>query len=153
MSNWLKWTKKCTVVATDLRTQNNETPDVIGFYGAGGSTLIECKISRSDFLADRIKLFRKYEDMGVGDLRYFAAMPSILKPEDLPAGWGLLEVMEHGIRELIKPAFKEANKRAEVKILMSILRRLEISAAVFVRQESDGVDEITPVVAKEELVA
>lgn len=134
---WLRNHHNCNVVLSELATQNHETPDVLGFFGAGGSILIECKMSRSDFFADQQKSFRRDEESGMGDQRYFAAPKGLLKPEDLPAGWGLLEVTEHRIFETRVAEYKEANKRAEVKMLMSVLRRLELSTAVFVRAEND----------------
>ena len=65
------------------------------------------------------------------DIHHFV----VLKPDELPDGWGLLEVGEHQIREIKEATHKPANKRAEVKMLMSAIRRLEISTAVFVREE------------------
>jgi hypothetical protein len=144
MALWLRnsseW--RCPVVMAELATQNNETPDVLGFYGNGGSVLIECKVSRADFLADRAKSFRHYEETGMGDLRMFAAPPGIITVADLPEGWGYLEMREAQIRKIAEPVFKSANKTAEVKMLMSSIRRLEIATAVFVRVE-DAPTEVT----------
>jgi hypothetical protein len=131
---WLRGRKGCNVVMLELATKNSETPDAIGFHGAGCSILIECKASRSDFHADKDKWFRQFEDMGVGDVRYFAAPKGLLTPSDMPDGWGLLEVSEHQIREVCEPSPKAANKRAEVIMLTSAIRRLEISTAVYVQQ-------------------
>jgi hypothetical protein len=47
---WLRNRKNCGVVMEELATQNNETPDALGFHGAGGSILVECKTSRADYL-------------------------------------------------------------------------------------------------------
>lgn len=135
---WLRNRKNCNVVFAELATQNNETPDAIGFHGAGGSILVECKCSRADYLADKIKIFRHYEDMGMGDARYFLAPKGMLKADELPEGWGLLEVSEHQTREIKEATHKPANKRAEVKMLMSAIRRLELSTAVFVRAEEEN---------------
>lgn len=132
-TNWIRHNKNCNVVARELRTANTEHPDVIGFYGNGGSVLVECKVSRSDFLADREKIFRHYEDAGMGDFRYFAAPVGLIKLDEVPAGWGLMEVGEHRIKILKEPDLKTSDKRCEVKVLMSIIRRLEISTAVFVQ--------------------
>lgn len=137
---WLRNRKNCNVVFAELATQNNETPDTIGFHGAGGSILVECKTSRADFLADKNKIFRHYEEMGMGDARYFAVPKGMLKPDELPEGWGLLEMSEHQTRETKEATHKPANKRAEVKMLMSAIRRLEISTAVFVRAEEENTE-------------
>lgn len=132
---WLRNRKNCNVVFAELSTQNNETPDAIGFHVAGGSILVECKASRADYLADKNKIFRRCEEIGMGDARYFAAPKGLLKPDELPEGWGLLEMSEHQTREIKEANHKAANKRAEVKMLMSAIRRLELSTAVFVREE------------------
>jgi hypothetical protein len=135
IANWLKWTHQNTVVMAELVTAAGETPDVIAWKGAAFSTLVEVKASRSDFMADRIKWFRRDEERGMGNHRYFATPKGLLKPEEIPDGWGLLEVEEHCIREKVEPIHKEANKQNECKMLMSAIRRLEISTAVFVMSE------------------
>lgn len=71
-----------------------EVPDAIGFRAAGGhddgSIVVECKTSRSDFLADRAKPHR--QSGGMGNWRYFMAPEGTIKPEEVPQGWGLLTV-------------------------------------------------------------
>jgi len=138
IANWLKNTKRQTVVISELSTKLNETPDVISWIGHAHSTLVEVKISRNDFWADKEKIFRMYEDSGMGDLRYFATPEGLLKESDLPEGWGLLEIREHSIRELIPAKPKQANKQAECTMLMSVLRRLELSTAVYVVSEEQA---------------
>jgi len=135
MATWLKNTRHYTVVATELSTAASETPDVIGWHGMAESILIECKVSRSDFLSDRDKLFRQQEEYGMGDYRYYAAPVGVICPHEVPDGWGLLEVHEKQIVKTTEAIRKPANKKNECKMLMSILRRVEISTAVFVRQE------------------
>jgi hypothetical protein len=39
------------VVLYEFATEADENPDVIGWAPASGSVLIECKLTRSDFLA------------------------------------------------------------------------------------------------------
>lgn len=144
IANWLKaggrcggsqgWAPTCKVVCAELHTLTSETPDVIGWTG-GSSVLIECKISRSDFHADKNKLFRKFEEQGMGDYRFFAAPEGILTPDDMPDGWGLIEARKR-IHQL-KPCIpKAANKRCEVTMLVSVLRRLQLSTAVYVAEEN-----------------
>ena len=77
----------------------------------------------------------------MGNHRYYAAPAGMIKPEELPEGWGLLEVEPRGVKKIIDPEPKEANKQRECIMLMSALRRLEISTAVFVRQDTGiGID-------------
>lgn len=141
MALWLKNTKKMTVVISELTTRNSETPDVIGFVGNASSVLIECKLTRADFLADRKKWFRQHPEKGMGDRRYMAVLPDVVDdPEELPEGWGLLMPVPysamgtrgHCIRTILEPKQRMADKRAECAMLMSALRRLEIATAVYV---------------------
>jgi hypothetical protein len=134
---WLKNSRHYTVVATELSTAAGETPDVIGWHGMAESILVECKVSRVDFLSDKGKLFRRQEHYGMGDYRYYAAPAGLIKPDELPEGWGLLEVHDRQINTAKVAVHKSANKTNECKMLMSILRRVEISTAVFVRQDME----------------
>jgi len=128
----------CTVAMKELKTWNSETPDVVGFWAGGKSMLIECKTSRNDFLADRNKHFRENAELGMGDTRYFLAERGIIKIEDLiDNGWGLLNISEHQIREVKESKVFETNKNAELTMIVSVLRGLEISATVFVRDDHD----------------
>jgi hypothetical protein len=137
--SWLKNNQRCTIVINELRsTYVSECPDAIGFKG-GISILVECKASRADFLSDSKKYFRNYSDYGMGNFRYYMAPVRLIKTEELPPNWGLIEVYESQSRVKHKPEmFEEANKQGEVAMLTSVIRRLEISTAVFVRYEDDN---------------
>lgn len=136
---------KYPIVIAELKTANTETPDVIGFR-YGNSILVECKVSRADFLADKKKWFRQQPSKGMGDERYFIAPKGIIKPEELPENWGLFEIYDSGqIREAVKAKkIQEVNKRAEIVMLQSVIRRLEISTAVFIHTESEAEREEAP---------
>lgn len=90
----------CHVALSEVRTGlNGEIPDAIGFRQAGfgardGSVLVEVKTSRSDFLADKKKPHRT--SGGVGKFRYFMAPEGLIKVEELPEKWGLVEVNSRG---------------------------------------------------------
>lgn len=116
---WLR--KKCEVVVTELATMGEE-PDALGWNG-WTSTLVECKASRSDFLNDRNKSFRTKGD-GMGVYRYYLSTPGIIKVEDLPGKWGLLELTAKRIRVVQKAEPLEANRLREILILLSALRRI-----------------------------
>lgn len=102
----VKWLKRsnsaggpgCHVAVSECRSGwTGEIPDAIGFRAAGfddGSVVIECKTSRADFLADKKKAHR--ESGGIGNWRYFMAPAGLIKLDELPAGWGLLEVNSRG---------------------------------------------------------
>lgn len=98
----------CTVAVSECQAADNgEIPDAIGFRAAGyrsGTVVVECKTSRSDFFADRLKPHRAL-GAGMGNWRYFMAPEGVLKVSDLPERWGLLSVNSRGhINPLAGPA-------------------------------------------------
>ncbi len=122
---------------------NGEIPDVIGFC-SGPSVIVECKASRSDFFADRGKMFRQHPEQGMGDWRYYCCPEGLIQKEELPNGWGLLYVnpdykvkavhrpmievsTEYGIRE--DHYVFEKNIRAEHGLMYSAQRAAHIACA------------------------
>ena len=123
-----KWARRNhSIVIAEMRAYVPEEPDVIAWSPARGahSTLIECKVSRRDFAADRTKIFRRYPETGMGDRRYYATPPGLIDPQELPSGWGLIEVYPAQMRVVREAEVMEANKRAECVMLCSALRRKE----------------------------
>lgn len=110
----------------EFATQDNETPDVIG-WKSGLSTLIECKISRGDFLSDGKKMHRKHREMGLGYRRYYMCPWGMINPGELPPHWGLLWL--RGNRVFVK---KKAlgnpnyNIQGELRFLSSMVRRADV---------------------------
>jgi len=104
-------------------------PDAIGWKKACHSVLIECKVSRADFLADRDKPFRQKPENGVGCERYYLAPRGLIRTEELPAGWGLLEIYGRDVIR-IKTAAKNLRTdigfRYEMNLLLASLRRVEV---------------------------
>ena len=89
-----KWViKKCGFAFKELTVAHDEIPDVLGF-NSNGSFLLEAKVSRADFLADRKKSFRIFSEKGIGDWRFFIVPKGMVKIEELPKNWGLIEVSE-----------------------------------------------------------
>jgi hypothetical protein len=134
-----KWVLKngsCGVALKELHAAvcNNEIPDVIGFGGADLSILVECKMSKSDFVADRQKPFRICPAIGMGTQRFYCCQDGLLQKEDLPDGWGLLWVDGKLKARCIHKNYKgncdvrngfEKNSKAEREIMYSALRRLQ----------------------------
>lgn len=121
-ANWL-WKSGCSAVITELSISGEE-PDAIGWRG-WHSTLIECKASTSDFKADFKKDFRKFSDRGIGQKRYYCVPKGLIKLEDVPKGWGLLEYNGKGVKRVRQSSlFRKCNSRHEVEILLSALRRI-----------------------------
>lgn len=80
-----------TIGATEFSGCSAERADGI-LFRLEGSTLIETKITRSDFKADAKKEFRSCGSKGIGQLRYYACPEDLIKPEELPEKWGLIYV-------------------------------------------------------------
>lgn len=146
-----KWLRRmgCRVVLRDpfkAAVRTGECPDVIGWRD-GHSILIECKTSRSDFLADKKKRFRVMPDEGMGDARLFLAPPNVISVSEIPAGWGLLiaddnrvvieseypqqyELKSYGVSRKTRKAVSwyplpfVGNKQCETVMLVSALARI-----------------------------
>ena len=123
---WAK--KRYPVVITEVSSSGRETPDVLAF-GNRFSTLIECKASRSDFLADQQKYFRRTIDFGMGRRRYYCAPTGLLKPDEMPNQWGLIEVGKNGKARIVKDSgvYSVWSAANETQVLISVLRRLAIT--------------------------
>lgn len=97
---WLKSKLKFPIVASELKcVGSREIPDVLGFR-SHTSILIECKTSRSDFLADAKKPERNGSEMGVGNYRVYLTPKGLLSIDEIPNRWGLIEVDMHGNLEI-----------------------------------------------------
>jgi len=96
-ARWLRNTKRCGVVVTEEYSMAWSIPDAMG-WKSYASYLIECKVTRGDFLADRKKPHRANPDLGMGDQRYYMTPPGLVSPDELPKHWGLLEAHPHHVR-------------------------------------------------------
>jgi hypothetical protein len=93
---------------------NGEIPDAIGFRTAAedeGSVVVEVKVSRADYLADRAKAHRQDGTLGMGLYRYYMAPAGIISVQELPQRWGLVEVSSKGVLRVL--AGHVTVKRAE----------------------------------------
>ena len=120
---------KCQYVVCELE-RCGECPDA---FGIGDNTqLIEVKVSRSDFLSDKNKYWRKNPEFGLGQYRSYLCPEGLINVEDLPNNWGLLWVNNKGkITKICNPIKQEHNNIAEMKVLTSILRREGIKPQIF----------------------
>ncbi|MBW2636840.1 MAG: hypothetical protein JRC86_04850 [Deltaproteobacteria bacterium] len=131
---WLKVNAGCKVIFTELVTYANENPDAIGWTHCR-SFLIECKTSRPDFHADKKKVPRRYPNQCMGNFRFYMAPAGLIGIEELPTGWGLLEVDEKGIVLVEYPAgWRRSGEmlplgivglRNERMVMYSALRRMD----------------------------
>lgn len=120
----------CCVVVSEI--SGGEEPDALGWHGTA-TTLIECKTSRSDFLADRKKHSRRFLQQGLGDYRFYLTAADagvILSVNELPTGFGWLEVSRTPRGKVIVSIKHEAQTQPakyqtrETMILLSLLRRI-----------------------------
>lgn len=132
-----KWLKKrpyqgYKIIAVELVCIAAENPDVWGTNGYD-STLIEVKTSRADFLRDRKKFFRQKqgEKYACGNLRYFLTPAGMVKPDEIPTSWGLLE-WDNGQINVVKEAQNiPCQNHSELAILCSIMRREKVRTGIF----------------------
>ena len=126
--SWLR-SYRCGVILSEQACISGEMPDAIGWKGASHSVLVECKISRADFLADRDKPFRRKPDLGLGCERFYLTPPGLLEAKELPPGWGLLEARKRKV-ELVRRSARDLRTAAglgyEMNLLLASLRRVEI---------------------------
>lgn len=143
-----RWTlARCGFALREYRTftPTGETPDVLGFR-SDCSVLVEVKVSRADFLADRKKPFRQGA-LGMGNFRYFLCPEGLVEPNELPERWGLLVATSRGVRvarglkhpgrssggERPDAWWHDANLAAERAVLYSVVRRVHL------RDQLEGV--------------
>lgn len=132
-----------TALSETSSAVNGEIPDAIGWrpyvHSGSGSTLIEVKVSRADFLADAKKRHREQPKDGMGVYRYFMAPAGLISVGELPPKWGLLEVTARGhikpraghvLLPNIRPKNEEDpwrhdfNQAAELSLLVLTLNRV-----------------------------
>jgi hypothetical protein len=126
---WLRQ-RRCRIVLSEQTAHSGEVPDVIGWEADCRSIVIECKISRADFFADQKKCIRLRPALGMGCQRYYLTPKSMILPEELPPGWGLLEVHGRQVLQSVRADFKkrrvDAGVLAEMELLLASLRRVEV---------------------------
>jgi hypothetical protein len=127
----VRWLRgyRCGVVLSEQACVSGEMPDAIGWKQANHSVLVECKVTRADFLADRGKPFRQKPEQGVGGERFYLTPSALVKPEELPAGWGLLELRRTRV-EMVQASARNLRSATglhyEMNLLLASLRRVEV---------------------------
>jgi len=125
---WLR-RYRCGVILSEQACSSGEMPDAIGWKGASHSVLVECKVSKADFAADREKNFRQNPEIGLGCERFYLTPAGLLSQAALPPGWGLLECRRTGV-EVTWPSRKNFRTatgfKHEMNLLLASLRRVEV---------------------------
>lgn len=127
-ARWLWNTCGCNAVLTEMSSYTGEIPDAIGWKPNGRSLLVECKTSRADFRADGEKEWRKNPLVALGAERYYFCQPGIIKPEELPEGWGLAELKGNGVHIVVhcrprKDLRSDLAKGYEMRMLVAAIGR------------------------------
>ena len=126
---WLR-SYRCSVVLSEQACASGEMPDAIGWKRTQHSVVVECKVSRADFLADRSKPFRLQPELGLGCERFYLTPPDLVEAKELPPGWGLLECARGRVRTVEKAAPKSLRSaqglKYEMNLLLASLRRVEL---------------------------
>jgi hypothetical protein len=86
---------QCGVVLSEAVTATSEVPDAIGWRGCV-SYVVECKISRSDFHAEKHKRHVR-SGHGIGQFRYILCPDGVLQRKDV-------EGLDYGL--LVWPGYK-----------------------------------------------
>jgi hypothetical protein len=128
---WLRTSYRCGIILSEQACCTGEVPDVIAWKARCRSVLVECKVSRADFLVDRDKPWRLDPQSALGCERFYMAPAGLIAATELPAGWGLLEVRGQKVAVAVA-----CNKRKslrtpegllnEMNLLLASLRRVEI---------------------------
>jgi hypothetical protein len=126
---WLR-SYRCSVVLSEQACASGEMPDAIGWKRTQHSVVVECKISRGDFLADRAKPFRIKPEIGLGCERFYLTAPDLVRIGELPTGWGLLEYQRGRVKMLQASSAKSLRSaqgmKYEMNLLLASLRRVEL---------------------------
>lgn len=130
-AKWLRGTAKCTAVLTEFSSWNAATsPDALGWHKGQWSVMVEAKVSRSDFFADKKKPAR------MGQERWYITPPGLVRHDDLPRNWGLAYAYPSQVRRVVTPpasVFREGRRvinplvsAREMPLLVSFLRRITL---------------------------
>jgi hypothetical protein len=125
---WLR-SYGCGVVLSEQSCASGETPDAIGWKSRCHSVIVECKISRADFIIDQQKLFRRKPERAMGCERFYLTPAGLLRQEELPTGWGLLELRGRLVDKSCSSSKKLRSSigfRHEMNLLLASLRRVEV---------------------------
>jgi hypothetical protein len=126
---WLR-SYRCHIVLSEQTADSGEVPDVIGWRSNCHSIVIECKVSRADFLADKKKPVRQKPELGMGCERFYLTPKDLLRDSDLPQGWGLLEIYKREVRMRVRSSRRTQRSvpglMAEMELLVASLRRVEV---------------------------
>lgn len=142
---WLRTYHGCEIALAEIVTAHPYYPDAIGWRvrHRGWSVLVEAKVSRSDFAADRKKPIHSSPDNYPGQERWYLTPPGLVSPSEVPPGWGLAECGKRTVRVVAQPdrcvvgpdqLYTElipGRSRADFGLLLAALRRHQLGVEWF----------------------
>jgi hypothetical protein len=126
--SWLR-SQRCGVVLSEQGCSSGEMPDAIGWKGKCHSIVVECKVSRGDFLTDAAKAWRTDVAIALGCERYYMAQRGMIRESELPLGWGLIEFHSYKTKVLKKSKRnlrQDEGFKNEMNLLLASLARVEV---------------------------
>jgi len=128
---WLRGRYRCGIVLSEQACCTGEVPDVIGWKGRCRSVVVECKVTRADYLADRGKPWRQNSETAVGCERFYMAPAGLIAAAELPSDWGLLAVRGRKVEIAVACSARRSLRSAEgmmheMNLLLASLRRVEV---------------------------
>jgi hypothetical protein len=114
---WLYGSCSCSLVVTEAAAIGERVDAIVWNYHR--SILVECKTSRSDFLADLKKPHRQDGSLPMGQQRWYFTAPGLLTAADIPQGWGLLE-LSTCVRKRVEAVWKPADLMMERRLLLNV---------------------------------
>ena len=148
-------------------TLTHELPDAIGWNSHGGSAVIECKVSRSDFRADMKKpCHRRPSEFTLGNYRWYLTPRNLIRADEVPAGHGLLEITEKKVFVTVKAPRRQAHAATlERSMLAEALGRVQrghfgeafacpeayMDARIWVRGQAPDVETPEDIILEEEV--
>nr|BDD48324.1 hypothetical protein 2 [Candidatus Omnitrophota bacterium] len=137
---WLTNTRRCLWVLAGRSAGYyfGEQIDAFGWDTHGESHLIECKVSRSDFYADRKKPHRMYPGRGMGHYRWYM-VPDELKKIQVPDHWGLVYIKNGRAFIRQKATGQPCNRQAEICMLIRRLLQEPESEKRFKKFQETGI--------------
>lgn len=128
---WLKNTShykyRSPIILPEYSCSAHSIPDVIGM-SSDRTTVLECKVSRSDFMADFKKSHRSFIDQ-LGNSRFYLVTANLIRPEEINNGWGLLYCYDNKITVQKESEWFTNTRAQEYRILYSLIRRISYNDA------------------------
>lgn len=129
---WAKARGYLVVLAESGHLHGDLIPDVLAWardYLGQRSILIEVKISRADFRRDKDKPLHTHPEKYPGQERLYCAPQGVLKLDDIPPSWGLLEPTTNGKGLTVRRRGVQApaceRREAEIPYLLAFVRRYQ----------------------------